>query len=396
MPPPRCNGPPNSVELKCEPGTGVITRIEFAAFGAVGGSCAGGFKAACHSNATRAIVEAHCVGKTECSIDASVAVAGGGVDPCPGQAKVLAVVAAGCTPTLPDNGTAKSPGGYAGSTQTGNAMALYLDVPPTDAIRAETVASLVAAYRRANDHPKFGTVGARVFLPVLADNGEMGLAIDFATKTTQPSYGFMVEQGPGTIWEEWGGDAHHAAGSKNHPMFCGGVGVFLWRLAGLAAAAPAATSEPQTQGDPPLVPTTVHTQGGPSLVLDAVAIERIQAASGLTRTRHGDFRWDWELRSGWHADIGAAQAPFKQLHVRVDVPHGVDGVVVCVPAMDWATSLTELGAGAISSPTRVWAKGTHASAAEEPAQGGHWEVAGAPGTLLSVKVPPGQYHFVMA
>jgi hypothetical protein len=22
----------------------------------------------------------------------------------------------------------------------------------------------------------------------------------------------------GTIWEQWGGDAHHAEGTKNHPM----------------------------------------------------------------------------------------------------------------------------------------------------------------------------------
>lgn len=122
-----------------------------------------------------------------------------------------------------------SNGTYAGDSQTGNAMALYIDIPPSPAIKAATVSALLADYRRAKNHPTFGTVGARIFLPVLADNGQMDLAIDFATLTTQPSYGFMVEQGPGTIWENWGGDAHNAAGSKNHPMFCGGLGVFLYR-----------------------------------------------------------------------------------------------------------------------------------------------------------------------
>lgn len=39
--------------------------------------------------------------------------------------------------------------------------------------------------------------------------------------SSSPSYA-------GTIWEAWTGDATHSDGSKNHPMFTGGVGVWLY------------------------------------------------------------------------------------------------------------------------------------------------------------------------
>ena len=38
---------------------------------------------------------------------------------------------------------------YAGDTQTGNAMALYLDVPPTAAVRAQVIKALARAYSNA-------------------------------------------------------------------------------------------------------------------------------------------------------------------------------------------------------------------------------------------------------
>jgi alpha-L-rhamnosidase len=47
-------------------------------------------------------------------------------------------------------------------------------------------------------------------------------------KRTQPSYGWWIDQGATTTWEEWDGK-----GSRNHPMFGGGI-VWLYRvLAGM-------------------------------------------------------------------------------------------------------------------------------------------------------------------
>jgi len=36
---------------------------------------------------------------------------------------------------------------------------------------------------------------------------------------------------PGTIWESWDGDATHSDGSKDHPMFSGGIGVWIYKTA---------------------------------------------------------------------------------------------------------------------------------------------------------------------
>ena len=105
MPPPRCNGADpvsNTVTLECKPGTGTISTIEFAEFGAIEGSCDGGFITdGCHAPETLDIVKALCIGKARCSLNATVQDAAGGDDPCPSKAKRLAVVASGCEAAVP-------------------------------------------------------------------------------------------------------------------------------------------------------------------------------------------------------------------------------------------------------------------------------------------------------
>ena len=47
-------------------------------------------------------------------------------------------------------------------------------------------------------------------------------------KKTKPSYGWWIEQGATTTWEEWDGTA-----SRNHPMFGGGIVWVYRKLAGM-------------------------------------------------------------------------------------------------------------------------------------------------------------------
>jgi alpha-L-rhamnosidase len=46
---------------------------------------------------------------------------------------------------------------------------------------------------------------------------------------TMPSYGWWIDQGATTTWEEWNG-----SGSRNHPMFGGGISWFYRYLAGMS------------------------------------------------------------------------------------------------------------------------------------------------------------------
>jgi alpha-L-rhamnosidase len=43
-----------------------------------------------------------------------------------------------------------------------------------------------------------------------------------------PSYGWWIDQGATTTWEEWNGN-----GSRNHPMFGGGISWFYRYMAGM-------------------------------------------------------------------------------------------------------------------------------------------------------------------
>ena len=70
-----------------------------------------------------------------------------------------------------------------------------------------------------------------VRVQVLHDLGEDETAMSMLARTEEPSFNYMLQQGPGTIWESWTG-----SGSRSHPMFCGGVGLYLYTLAGIEVA----------------------------------------------------------------------------------------------------------------------------------------------------------------
>ncbi|MCU0473717.1 MAG: hypothetical protein MUC93_10185 [Bacteroidales bacterium] len=82
-----------------------------------------------------------------------------------------------------------------------------------------------------------GIFGTQFFLEVLAENGLNELAFEAMNKTTEPSYGWWIEQGATATWEQWDG-----SGSRNHPMFGGGLVWFYRVLAGM-------NTDPEEPGD---------------------------------------------------------------------------------------------------------------------------------------------------
>ena len=71
---------------------------------------------------------------------------------------------------------------------------------------------------------------------VLCDNGLEDLAYKIMNKRDLPSYGYWVEQGSTTTWENW--DGIGSSGSHNHPMFGSGLSWFYRDLAGLRVKEP--------------------------------------------------------------------------------------------------------------------------------------------------------------
>jgi alpha-L-rhamnosidase len=110
----------------------------------------------------------------------------------------------------------------------GNIFALKMGVPEEQ--KPRVLAALKADIIRNEGHLDTGIFGTQFFFEVLADNGLNELAFEAMNKRTQPSYGWWIEQGATTTWEEWNGE-----GSRNHPMFGGGIVWFYRKLAGMNA-----------------------------------------------------------------------------------------------------------------------------------------------------------------
>jgi alpha-L-rhamnosidase len=108
----------------------------------------------------------------------------------------------------------------------GNIFALKMGIPEEQ--RKRVVNALESDIHANNDHLDTGIFGTQFFFEVLSENGLNELACRVMNKRTQPSYGWWIDQGATTTWEEWNGN-----GSRNHPMFGGGISWFYRYLAGM-------------------------------------------------------------------------------------------------------------------------------------------------------------------
>lgn len=110
----------------------------------------------------------------------------------------------------------------------GNIFALKMGVPADQ--YAKVVAALKADIKANDGHLDTGIFGTQFFFEVLSENGMNDLAYEALNKRTQPSYGYGIEKGATTTWEDWNGRS-----SQNHPMFGGGLVWFYRKLAGMNA-----------------------------------------------------------------------------------------------------------------------------------------------------------------
>ena len=108
-----------------------------------------------------------------------------------------------------------------------NVLALYIGVPTDrlDDVRATLRDELMVKY---NGHLNTGIIGTRYLFETLAMNGMNDVAYTIMNQKDFPSFGWWLEQGATTSWEQWNG-----RDSRNHPMFGGGLTWFSKDLAGM-------------------------------------------------------------------------------------------------------------------------------------------------------------------
>jgi alpha-L-rhamnosidase len=110
----------------------------------------------------------------------------------------------------------------------GNIFALKMGVPEEQRLRV--IAALKSDTEAADYHVDTGIFGTQFFFEVLAENGMNDIACRVMDQRTEPGYGWWIGQGATTTWEQWNGK-----GSRNHPMFGGGIVWFYRKLAGMNA-----------------------------------------------------------------------------------------------------------------------------------------------------------------
>ena len=116
---------------------------------------------------------------------------------------------------------------YGNGSQTSLSCALYQGlVEPAN--KARVLSNLVAAVEKTNGHIDTGILGAKYLLNALLENGRADVAYRIASQKDLPSWGWWLEQGATTLWENWNG-----AESRNHIMF-GDISAWFYKaLAGI-------------------------------------------------------------------------------------------------------------------------------------------------------------------
>jgi alpha-L-rhamnosidase len=118
------------------------------------------------------------------------------------------------------------PAKFSSMTQTALSLAVYFDIVPANQKRAAFDA-LVANVERQG-HIDTGIIGAKYILRALSENGRTDLAYKIVARKEQPGWGWWIEQGATTLWEDWKGES-----SLNHIMFGDVSNWFFQWIAGI-------------------------------------------------------------------------------------------------------------------------------------------------------------------
>jgi len=123
----------------------------------------------------------------------------------------------------------KQKGIYGTGIQTEMSVPLYWKIVPQESIAlvAENLAKRVEA---DGFHLDVGLLGTKAILNALSENGYADIAYKVAAQKTYPSWGWWMENGATTLYENWPIDAKSDI-SMNHIMF-GEIGAWLYKSPG--------------------------------------------------------------------------------------------------------------------------------------------------------------------
>jgi alpha-L-rhamnosidase len=115
---------------------------------------------------------------------------------------------------------------YSNGSQAAMSTALYFGLVPDD--QKERVFDALVADVQRQGHIDTGIIGAKNVLRVLSEGGRSDLAYMVVARKEQPGWGWWMEQGATTLWEDWKGEF-----SLNHIMFGDVSNWFIQWIAGI-------------------------------------------------------------------------------------------------------------------------------------------------------------------
>ncbi len=119
-------------------------------------------------------------------------------------------------------------GTFEGDEQCGMACAIYQGLLSQEE-KGKVLNALVKDIEEKRDgHLWAGILGAKYVLNALTDERRADVAYRMVTQKTWPSWGYWIEQGATSLWEDW-----HGGASRNHIMF-GDISAWFYKtLAGI-------------------------------------------------------------------------------------------------------------------------------------------------------------------
>ena len=159
-------------------------------------------------------------------------------------------------------------GTYASGSQAANAVALQMGLVPAEAVERVLDHLLHDIAVRHDGHLSTGMVGTNALVYALPRHGAAEVMYRIATRTTFPSWGFMLERDATTLWEAWSDDRDEQL-SLNMKLL-GSIDKFFYRdVAGIRPLAPGfrrIAVAPQVVGPVRHASASIETVRGPASV----------------------------------------------------------------------------------------------------------------------------------
>ncbi|MEV8376096.1 family 78 glycoside hydrolase catalytic domain [Kribbella sp. NPDC056861] len=169
---------------------------------------------------------------------------------------------------------------YANGSQFANAFPLLLGVVPAE-LKDRVLQNLIGDIRAKGNHLTSGFVGTQPIIQTLHAYGRDDVVLDLAEREDYPSLGYMVANGPGTIWERWDKtQAPEGTSSKDHPALGGGMEE--WFYQGLAGIQPLEPGYRKVSLAVPDLPDHDHAAASVETPLGTVTSDWTRTESSLT------------------------------------------------------------------------------------------------------------------